>query len=109
MIPVKVLLTALLLGTVSMIIVFCSGLFSGVVRLNTLLIRTIWAFSMTSAASFFLIMLFDYYQEIQEKKLKKEAEEIINGETPAENNETETQAAEVFQPINANSLPNVEK
>lgn len=103
----KVLLTALLLGAVSMIIVFFSGLFSGLVRFSTLLIRTVWAFSMTSAATFFLIMLFDYFDEIQTKKLKKEAEQIIQEETLAPN--AESQTAEDFQPINASTLPNVEK
>ena len=106
----KVLLTALLLGAVSMAIVFCSGVFSGVVRFSTVMIRTVWAFSMTSAATFFLIMLFDYYDEIQTKKLKKDVEEIIQEETPAENPQTENQAAtEGFQPMNASTLPNVEK
>lgn len=106
----KVLLTALLLGAVSMAIVFCSGVFSGVVRFSTVMVRTVWAFSMTSAATFFLIMLFDYYDEIQTKKLKKDVEEIVNEETSAENPKTETEAApEGFQPMNASTLPNVEK
>lgn len=107
----KVLLTALLLGAVSMVIVFCSGVVSGVVRFSTVMVRTVWAFSMTSAATFFLIMLFDYYDEIQTKKLKKDIEEIINEETPAENSqpESQAQAAEGFQPMNASTLPNVEK
>ncbi|MBQ7704632.1 MAG: hypothetical protein IJT73_04275 [Selenomonadaceae bacterium] len=104
----KVLVTAILLGTVSVIIVFISGLLSGVVRFSTLMIRTIWAFSMTSAATFFLMMLFDFFEEKRMEKLKKEAEEIVKKETPAENPE-QPQAADGFQPMNAGNLPNVNK
>lgn len=110
------LLTALLLGVVSMIIVFVSGLTSGVVRLTTLALRAVFAFSMTSAATYFVMMLYDYYEEIKMKKLQKETEAIIAEETPAENIETAETAEEqspqsetVFQPINANDLPNVGK
>lgn len=74
-----ILLTALALGTVSMIIVFISGMTSGVVRWGTLALRVLFAFCMTSAASYFFMMLFDYYDEMKMKKLMAEAEAL---ETP---------------------------
>lgn len=67
-------MTALALGTISMIIVFISGMTSGVVRWGTLALRVLFAFSMTSAASYFLMMLFDYYDEMKLKKLREAAE-----------------------------------
>ena len=104
------LLTALLLGVVSMIVVFVSGFSSGVVRLTTLALRSVFAFAMTSAATYFLLMLYDYYEEMQAKKLKKDVAEIINEETSAETaNEQSPQSEVGFQPMNANNLPNVEK
>lgn len=104
------LLTALLLGVVSMIIVTVSGLSSGVVRLTTLAFRSVFAFAMTSAATYFILMLYDYYEEIQAKKLKKDVEEILTEETPAEKVEEQPPQPEVaFQPINTNNLPNVGK
>ncbi len=104
------LLTALLLGVVSMIIVFVSGLTSGVVGLGTLAIRTIFSFAMTSAATYFLLMLYDYYEEMQEKKLKKDVEKIVT-EEPVEENAAEQSpnVAEGFQPMNTENLPNVGK
>lgn len=105
-------LTALLLGFVSMIIVFISGLTSGVVGFATLAIRAVFACAMTSAATYFIMMLFDYYEEMQAKKLKQDVEEIIQ-ETPAENAENiespPQQETETFQPMSAENLPNVGK
>ena len=103
------LLTALLLGVISMIIVFISGLTSGVVGIFTLILRACFAFAMTSAATYFLMMLFDYYEEMQAKKLAKDVEEIIE-EKPAENEESQTPPEpEGFQPMSAENLPNVGK
>ena len=101
------LLTALLLGVISMIIVFISGLTSGVVGIFTLILRACFAFAMTSAATYFLLMLFDYFEETQTAELKKEVEEILQEETPAETSEEKT--PEGFQPMNASNLPNVGK
>ena len=102
-------LTALLLGFISMIIVFVSGWTSGVVGLGTLAIRAVFACAMTSAATYFLMMLFDYYEEMQAKKLAKDVEEIVE-ETPAENEESQTPPEpEGFQPMSAENLPNVGK
>lgn len=102
------LLTALLLGVISMIIVFISGLTSGVVGIFTLILRACFAFAMTSAATYFLLMLFDYYEETQTKQLQKESEEITQEETPAETSEEQTPPPG-FQPMNASNLPNVGK
>ena len=93
-------MTALALGTVSMIIVFIAGMTSGVVRWGTLVLRILFAFCMTSAASYFFMMLFDYYDEMKIKKLKAEAEalEAANAppaeESPPEESETPPQAEE---------------
>ena len=111
---VNFLLTALALGCVSMFIVFFAGLNSGVVRLGTLAIRTVFAFAMTSAATYFLLMLYDYYEEIQAKKLKKDVEEIVTEESVAETSdknaaEQSQNNVEGFQPMNAENLPNVGK
>ncbi len=104
------LLTALLLGAVSMIIVFVAGLTSNVVGLGTLAIRTVFAFAMTSAASYFLLMLYDYYEEIQAKKLKEDVEKIVKAENAEENvAEQSKQPENAFQPMNAENLPNVGK
>ena len=111
---VNFLLTALALGCVSMFIVFFAGLNSGVVRLGTLAIRTVFAFAMTSAATYFLLMLYDYYEEIQAKKLKKDVEKIVTEENIEEKTAENAAAqspdnAEGFQPMNAENLPNVGK
>ena len=93
-----------------MVIVFVSGLSSGVVRLTTLALRSVFAFAMTSAATYFIMMLYDYYEEIQAKKLKKDVAEIVNEESQTENVEEKSPQPEVsFQPINTNDLPNVGK
>ena len=85
-------MTALALGTVSMIIVFISGMTSGVVRWGTLALRVLFAFSMTSAASYFLMMLFDYYDEMKLKKLREAAEALeVETAPPAEAVETPPQ------------------
>ena len=116
----KVLLISLLLGFISLIVVCVSGVSSGVVRLTTLALRAIFAFAMTSAASFFLIMLFDYFEEMREKKLKKELEQVAestvtegkpveNVENSAPVEEQPPQPENVFQPMTAENLPNIEK
>ena len=109
------LLTALALGCISMIIVIFSGLNSGVVRIGTLAFRSVFAFAMTSAASYFLLMLYDYYEEMQAKKLKKAVEEIVTEEEPVTETNEQNAAeqspgnAEGFQPMGAENLPNVGK
>lgn len=120
-----ILLTALALGTISMIIVFISGMTSGVVRWGTLALRILFAFCMTSAASYFLMMLFDLYDEMKLKKLKAAAE-ALEAETVAQTEEMEAAPPEEsespppeknpvpppppapnFQPMDASNLPNI--
>lgn len=104
MVTVNFLLTALLLGVVSMIIVFVSGLTSGVVGIFTLILRSVFAFAMTSAAIYFLLMVFDYFNETPKNEVEEFAtEEIATEETPAEN--VETPPTQGFQPMNADNLP----
>lgn len=126
-----ILLTAFALGAVSMIIVLISGLSSGLVRLGTLSLRAVFAFCMTSAASYFLMMLFDLYEELKQKKLQQAAEaEALEVSAPVEEAAepvetvekvdaveapeavvppTEPPPAPAFQPLDASSLPNVGK
>lgn len=93
---------ALLLGLGSMVIVFVSGIVSDVVRITTLLGRCALAFCMTSAASYFCIMLFDLIDE----KFFKPAE--TDTDTAAELSEDQS-AVEGFQPMDVSKLPNAEK
>ena len=97
-----------------MVIVFISGIASGVVGIVTLAIRCFFALAMTSAATYFLLMLYDYYEEIQAKKLKKDVEKIVTEENIEEKTAGNAAAqspdnAEGFQPMNAENLPNVGK
>ena len=71
----SIMFTAFIISTVAVIIVFVSGMTSGVVRMNTLLTRTFFAFFMTGAATYFLLMLFDWYYEKQHKKFAEVNEE----------------------------------
>lgn len=99
----------MVLGVVSMLIVLIAGFSSGLVRFPILGLRSLFAFAMTSAAVYFIFMLYDYYRERQELKLKKDVAEVA-GETPTESGaEDSPQSENAFQPINANDLPNVEK
>lgn len=107
------ILMALSLGTISMIIVFISGLMSGVVRLGTLTLRSLIAFCLTSAASYFLMMLFDLMMENNKKEQKKVEEELAEDEEgfeeevfTAEDQPPPQQQQPGFQPLNANDLPN---
>lgn len=78
----SIMFTAFLLSTVSVVIVFVAGATSGVVRMNTLLTRSFFAFFMTGAATYFLLMLFDWYYEKQHKKFdpdKVDAESKVEG------------------------------
>ncbi|MBO4400459.1 MAG: hypothetical protein J5809_01270 [Selenomonadaceae bacterium] len=82
-----------------MIIVFIAGMTSGVVRWGTLALRILFAFSMTSAASYFLMMLFDYYDEMKLKKLR-EAAEALEAENAPPVEEAETlQSVETPPPV----------
>jgi len=91
---VSTILMALSLGAVSMIITFLAGMASGVVRVGTLALRSCFVFCLASAACYFLLMLFDLYNERLQKKdeqIENEVAEEVEGEE-GENSE------EGFQP-----------
>ena len=67
-----IMFAAFIVSAVSVIIVFVSGMMSGVVRTTTLLTRTLYAFLMSGAASYLLLMIFDWYYERQHKKFSAE-------------------------------------
>ncbi len=78
------ILMALSLGAVSMIITFLAGLASGVVRLSTLALRSCFAFCLASAACYFLLMLFDLYNERLQKETDQLEKETAEGEEESE-------------------------
>ena len=88
---------ALAFGAISMIITFISGMLSGVVRLGTLTLRSCLAFCIASAACYFLLMLFDMYNERLDKKDEQIAAEVAEGEQDNQSAEGEN-SAENFQP-----------
>ena len=92
-----IMFAAFVVSAVSVIIVFVAGMMSGVVRLTTLLTRTFFAFLMSGAASYLLLMIFDWYYERQHKK--------FSGEQPSQDKPAEENNQEGFKPINANELP----
>ena len=116
----SIMFTAFLISTVSVVIVFVSGAASGVVRMNTLLTRSFFAFFMTGAATYFLLMLFDWYYEKQHKKfvevnaenqppkdevtISDEAKtQAAQAEEPAKSEQPVQPAQPTFQPINFNN------
>lgn len=68
----SIMFTAFIVSTVSVVIVFVAGMTSGVVRMTTLLTRTLFAFFMAGAASYLVLMIFDWYYERQHKKFMSE-------------------------------------
>ena len=99
------ILMALSLGAVSMIIVFISGMMSGVVRLTTLSLRSLIAFCVTSAVTYFVMLMFEMYDERRRKEADAVAKELAKdensegGEKPADN------AQANFQPVNPSDYP----
>ena len=95
-----------------MIIVFISGLVSGLVRLGTLTLRSLLAFCLTSAASYFLLMLFEMYEARVKKEIAEVEAELVEDEESEESNEETAngeqaeQNNEGFQPMNPADLPN---
>ena len=92
-----------------MIIVFISGLASGDVRLGTLTWRCLIAFCVSGAVVYFLLMIFEMYDENRRKKAEQIAKELAADEKSEENSEnenpTDNDAAEGFQPINPSDIP----
>lgn len=99
------ILMALSLGAISMIIAFISGMISGDVRLGTLTLRCLFAFCVSSAIVYFLLMIFEMYDENRRKEAEKVAKELAENPTGEENSEEENSAAEGFQPINPSDIP----
>ena len=104
----SIMFTAFIISVISAIIVFVAGVTSGVVRMTTLLTRTFFAVMMSGAASYLVLMLFDWHYERNHKKFSAEENQA---ETPpeksAEENKTATAqpAQDGFKPMNANELP----
>ena len=98
----SIMFTAFLISTVSVVIVFVSGAASGVVRMNTLLTRSFFAFFMTGAATYFLLMLFDWYYEKQHKKF---APDKVDAEVKSEGVEVKVNADAQPQPAATQPQP----
>lgn len=101
------ILMALSLGAVSMIIVFISGMMSGAVRFGTLSLRGFIAFCVTTALTYFILMLFEMYDERKRKEIEAVTKELAADE---ENSATENPSAEDnthgnFQPVNPSDYP----
>ena len=101
------ILMALSLGAVSMIIVFISGMMSGVVRLGTLSLRSFIAFCVTTALTYFILMLFEMYDERRRKEAEAVAKELAGDEENSadENLEGEDTTPGNFQPVNPSDYP----
>ena len=112
----SIMFTAFIISTVAVVIVFVSGMTSGVVRMNTLLTRTVFAFFMTGSATYFLLMLFDWYYEKQHKKFAEvnaepqppkdevtvsaDAQAAQSEQPPAQSEQPSQPAQPTFQPMN---------
>lgn len=90
---------ALTLGAFSMIIVFFAGLASGVVRLGTLSLRSLIAFSITSIATYLIMFAFELYDSKRRQEADKIAKEL------AADSDTAVSEAGNFQPINPTDIP----
>ena len=97
---------SLALGTMSMIIVFFSGLAAGVVRIGTLTFRGFVAFCVSTAVSYLFLMLFEMYGERLQKETLEVEKEVAEDEESEESGEGEEQSEEEgFKPANPNDLP----
>lgn len=83
----SIMFTAFIISLVSVVIVFIAGVMSGVVRLGTVMMRALMAFFMTGAASYFILMLFDWFYEKQHKKF---SEQVKVESQPVEGNAATT-------------------
>ncbi len=93
------ILMALALGAFSMIIVFFSGLASGVVRLGTLSLRSLIAFCITSVITYLVMFAFELYDAKRRQEADKIAKEL------AADSDTAVTDAGNFQPINPTDIP----
>ena len=106
----SIMFTAFIISVISAIIVFAAGAMSGVVRMTTLLTRTFFAVMMSGAASYLVLMLFDWYYERSHKKFsaeenKSESEKEKHAEVNKNENAAAQPAQNGFKPMNANELP----
>ena len=101
----SIMFTAFLISVISAIIVFVAGIMSGVVRMTTLLTRTFFAVMMSGAASYLVLMLFDWHYERNHKKFSAEENAESAQAQPAEVKKDTQPAQEGFKPMNANELP----
>ena len=92
------ILMALSLGAVSMIITFLAGLASGVVRVGTIALRSCFAFCLASAACYFILMLFDLYNERLQRETEQVEEEVAAEDEEATSNQETEAPQENFQP-----------
>ncbi len=101
------ILMALSLGAVSMTVVFISGMVSGVVRLGTLSLRSLFAFCLTSAFTYFILMLFEMYDERRRKEAETVAKELAADEEDSveENSAGNETTPGNFQPVNPSDYP----
>lgn len=101
------ILMALSLGAISMIIVFISGMISGDVRLGTLTLRCLLSFCVSSAVVYFLLMIFEMYDESRRKEAEKVAKELAENAEGDESSADENSESEAgnFQPINPSDIP----
>lgn len=91
------ILMALSFGAISMIVVFLSGMASGVVRVWTLMLRCGLAFCLTSAACYFLLIMLEMYYQRLHKEEEQVASELAE--------ETAEEGEENFQPTEADEVP----
>lgn len=108
----SIMFTAFMISIVSAAIVFVAGLMSGLVRMTTLLTRTFFAVMMSGAASYLILMVFDwYYERTQKKSSAEEVDSQAEQPKPAEVNikaegaEAAQSAPAGFKPLNAKELP----
>lgn len=99
------ILMALSLGVVSMIIVFISGMMSGVVRLGTLSLRCLFAFCVTTALTYFIMMLFEMYDERRRKEAEAVAKELAGDEENSAGGNFQDNTPGNFQPVNPSDYP----
>ncbi|MBQ7476332.1 MAG: hypothetical protein IJT06_02935 [Selenomonadaceae bacterium] len=93
----SIMFTAFIVSIICSVIVFVAGLFSGVVRMGTLFLRTFYALVMACAATYFILMVFDWYYE--KKKKKFDESQTAANDKPVEGNATENPAVANPQPV----------
>ena len=102
----SIMFTAFIISVISAVIVFVAGIMSGLVRMTTLLTRTFFAVMMSGAASYLVLMLFDWHYERSHKKFEAQENNAESAQAkPAEVKAEDKPAQDGFKPMNANELP----